>query len=186
MQEMGLAQQSLDKLTRPYFCVPGNHDVTPGSENIYANYEQAFGDRQWEKDNLARWMFLGLDTCEGTASDVTVSPDRIEWLQQQLKKIGKDRPIALATHHPFNPSTKAYRVRNAEELLGLFAGHNLKLVMSGHFHGNQVEERDGVLFTTTACCSSTRDNHDGTAEKGFRLFHVDAESITHEFVVTAG
>lgn len=182
VQEMGLAKKSLDTLERPYFCVPGNHDVAMSRENIYANYEREFGNKEWREEDVARWAFIGLDTCNGTASDVTIPEDRMEWLRRQLDQIGKQRPIALIAHHPFNPNTKAYRVRNAEDVLGLFEGHNLKLVASGHFHGNQTEERNGILFTTTACCSITRDNHDGTPAKGYRLFHVDHDTITHEFV----
>ena len=70
----------------------------------------------------------------------------------------------------------------ADEVLALFAGHNLRAVLNGHFHGNQEEVVDGVLFTTTACLSSTRGNHDGTDLKGYRLFHCAGGEITTEFV----
>ena len=185
VQEMTLAKTSLDDLEQPYFAIPGNHDVDMSLENEYANYNRAFPDRQWKQD-AERWLFLGLDTCNGTASDVTVPEDRLEWLQKQLRGVNKQRPIALFTHHPLNPNTKAYRVQNADSVLALFEGHSLKLVASGHFHGNQEEEQNGVLFTTTACCSTTRDNHDDTPAKGYRLFHIDHETITHEFVEVRG
>ena len=68
----------------------------------------------------------------------------------------------------------------------VFAGHNLKFVAAGHYHGNQVEEHNGVLFTTTACCSTTRDNFDETPEKGYRLFHVTKDAIETEFVAVRG
>ena len=182
LQEMRLAKQCLDGLSRPYFTIPGNHDVAMARENIYGNFEDAFGDTQWERSQGTQWAFIGLDTCNETASDVTIPEERMAWLERRLKRIGRSQPVALFTHHPLNPNTQAYRVQNAEEVLGLFANNNLKLVASGHYHGNQIEERDGVLFTTTACCSSTRGNHDGTEPRGYRLFHVDRETITHEFV----
>ena len=75
-----------------------------------------------------------------------------------------------------------YRVKNADEVQGLFAGHNLKLAAAGHWHGNQEESRDGVLFTTTACCSSTRDNFDGTKPEGYRLLHLSPDgTVQTEF-----
>jgi predicted phosphodiesterase len=125
---------------------------------------------------------MGIDTCNGTASDVTIPPERLEWIEKQLRKLKAERPIALFTHHPFNPNTKAYRVKNADETLALFANHNLKLVASGHYHGNQVEERNGILFITTACCASTRGNFDNTEARGYRIFRLDGDTIAHEFV----
>jgi len=179
--ELQLAKRSLEQLERPCFVIPGNHDVAPASPDIYANYERAFGDTQWRQDEEG-WVFIGLDTCNGTASDVTVPPERIAWLEKRLRHVNKKRPVALFTHHPFNPNTKAYRVANADDVVGLFAEHNLRLVASGHFHGNQVEERDGITYVTTACCSTTRDNFDGTKEKGYRVFRMNDEAIEHEFV----
>ena len=181
--EMALARSSLAKLNRPYFAVPGNHDVDPtATQNEYANYEKFFEDKEWREEE-SDWAFIGLDTCNGTASDVTVPGDRMEWLANQVGKINQNRPIALLAHHPFNPNTKAYRVKNADAVLDLFEGHNLKLVASGHYHGNQVEERNGVMFTTTACCSTTRNNFDGTEAKGYRLFTEQEDgSLATEFV----
>jgi 3',5'-cyclic AMP phosphodiesterase CpdA len=182
--ELDLAKVCLDRLEKPYFVVPGNHDVNPIARNMYSNYETTFGHGNWRHDE-GGWVFLGIDSCEGAASDVAIRPDRIEWLKKQVDHIKPGKPIALFAHHPFNPHTQQYRVKNADEVLALLSGHNLKLVAAGHYHGNQVEEQNGVLFTTTACCSSTRGNFDGTPAKGYRLFHIDGESIRTEFVEVA-
>ena len=180
-QELTLAKTSLDRLKQPCFAVPGNHDVYMKSKNIYGNYQSAFGDMNWDNEQEG-WVFLGLDSCEGPASDVTVRVGQMDWLRWQLDRINKRRPIALFAHHPFNPNTKSYRVKNAGEVVGLFREHNLKLVACGHYHGNQVETAGGVLFTTTACCSTTRDNFDGTKAKGYRLFHLTRDTVETEFV----
>ncbi len=179
--ELKLARDSFDRLDNPCFVIPGNHDVAPSSPDIYANYARAFGDPNWREDRES-WVFIGLDTCNGTASDVTVPPERMDWLRKQLRHIGEKRPIALFTHHPFNPNTKAYRVANADDVVGLFSEYNLRLVASGHYHGNQVEERDGITYVTTACCSTTRDNFDGTPEKGYRVFRLEDDAVAHEFI----
>jgi len=181
LDELQLARLCFNGLEHPWFAVPGNHDVFTRAENIYANYLNTFDRMNWlERDE--GWVFMGFNSCEGAKSDVYVSAEQMDWLARHVKKIPRDRPIALFAHHPFNPTSKAYRVINAEDVLQLFSGHNLKLVATGHYHGNQVEGRDGVLFTTTACCSTTRTNFDGTEEKGYRLFHLDGEDIDTEFV----
>jgi len=179
--ELNLVRKSLDKLEQPYFVVPGNHDVDPTNNDLFANYERTFGPRLWTHEANG-WVFIGLDSCEGTGSDVTVQPDPMAWLEKRINRIKPGRPIALFAHHPFNPHTKAYRVKNADAVLGLFAGHNLKLVAAGHYHGNQVEEQDGILFTTTACCTSTRGNFDQSPAKGYRLFHIKDATVETEFV----
>ncbi len=179
-EELGLAKQCLDVLKKPYFAIPGNHDVVPKADDPYGPFKESFGKIQWTHRE-GRWLFIGLDSCVGTASDITLPPDRVAWLKEQLPKDTPSIPIALCCHHPLNPNTK-YRIQNADEILGLFKGFNLKVVMSGHWHGNQVEEKDGVVFVTTACCSTTRNNFDNTPAKGFRLFHMEDDTVKTEFV----
>lgn len=180
LSEFNLAKASLDRLKMPYFAVPGNHDVQGGAANPFANYLKDFNERNWVHDE-GGWSFIGLDSCEGTSSDVTIGTEQMEWLKKHVRKIGPNRPMGLFAHHPFNSKTK-YRVKNAEDVLALFADHKLKFVACGHWHGNQVEEQNGILFTTTACCSSTRTNFDDTSAKGYRLFHLDGDKVTTDFV----
>jgi predicted phosphodiesterase len=181
LPELNLARSALDGLVQPYFCVPGNHDVDPTQTDDLANYENALGEARWD-EGVMGWVFVGLNTCESTKSDVVVQPEEVAWLEKALRGINQRRPIALLAHHPFNPHSKAYRVKNADDVLGMFSGHNLRMVASGHFHGNQEERQDGILFTTTACCSSTRGNFDGTEAKGYRTFRVNKGEVETEFV----
>jgi hypothetical protein len=107
----------------------------------------------------------------------------MDWLKARIASVADGKPVALFCHHPLNPNARKYRVSNADEIIALFKGKALRLVASGHWHGNQVERANGVLFTTTACCTPTRDNFDDTKEKGYRLFHLAPDSVETEFVV---
>ena len=177
-----LAQQAFERLDVPCWGVPGNHDYGSNPATSLNNYLQYFEEAEW-RERRGDWVFIGFNSCdEQEYQDVMVPQYRLDWLAHELERINPERPIALLTHHPLNPNTARYRLVNAEDILALFEGHNLRLVSSGHFHGNQIEERDGVLFMTTACCATTRDNMDGTPEKGYRVYHVDGESISHEFI----
>lgn len=184
LPEANLARQALGRLAKPYYCIPGEHDYNPATENPYEFYQRDFKKTQW-REASAGWVLIGLDTCDGTASQTTVPQASLDWLKDQLEHIEKKKPIALFTHHPLSPNTKADRATNAEDVLALFTGYNLKLVASGHYHGNQEEERDGILFVTTACCSATEDNVDGTTAKGFRVFTMEGETIQHEFIAVS-
>lgn len=181
-QEFALAKTALDRLARPHYLIPGNHDMNNKDKaNPAGSFEAVFGPANWRRD-VQDWTLIGLNSCDGVKSDVALSEERLAWLKAQVAEIPAERPIALFLHHPLNPHSKSYRVKNADAVLALFAGHNLKLAAAGHFHGNQVEEQNGVLFTTTACCSSTRGDHDGTKAKGFRLFHCQNGKVQTEFV----
>ena len=112
-----------------------------------------------------------------------MSAEELAWLKAQADAIVPEQPIALFCHHPLNPNTKAYRILNADAVLALFAKHALKIAAAGHWHGNQVEEQDGVLFVTTACCSSTRPNFDNTPEKGYRSLDAGVATTRTDFTV---
>jgi len=183
LQEFRLAKGALGRLPVPYCAIPGNHDVAPGAKAPYSNFIQTFGDTSWVREE-DKWVFIGLDSCEGGSSDVTIPQDRLDWLARRLKHINEKHPIALLTHHPLNPHTKNYRVKNAGDVLALFQNHNLRLAAAGHYHGNQEEVDAGIMYMTTACCSCTRDNFDGTTAKGFRLLHFQDHEFTVEFVET--
>ncbi len=180
LNQLTLAKMALDRLEKPYYVLPGNHDLEPGVGKPYANFNAVFNWKNWDHESHG-WLLLGIDSNEGDGIDVSILPDQIEWLQSKLGGAGQ-RPIALFTHHPFNPNSAQYRVVNADEVLGIFAGHDLRLVAAGHYHGNQVEERDGVTFTTTAACSTQTENFDGTTAKGYRLIRAEAGVVTTEFV----
>ena len=184
LSEFNMAKDSLSGLRIPYKAVPGNHDVEPRAAHPFGNFEKVFGPAHWVHEQRA-WTFIGLNSCEGTSSDVTIPDGELDWLSEKVKDISDERPIGLFLHHPLNPNTKAFRVKNAGQVLDLFAGKKLKLAAAGHYHGNQVEERDGILFTTTACCSAKRDNFDGTTAKGYRLFAFDGDAVTSKFVEVA-
>ena len=184
LSQMNIAAGALARLEKPYFCVPGEHDLNSGIEDPYEFYRRSFKKTQW-RHSTEGWTFIGLDTCDGASHQPTVPADRLEWLRNQLSHTEKKKPIALLAHHPFNPGSKADRVANAEEVLALFSEHDLRIVAGGHYHGNQVEERDGVLFVTTAACSSSAVNDDGTAEMGYRVFTLDGTGVQHEFVAVS-
>ena len=92
-----------------------------------------------------------------------------------------EQPIILFSHYPFARGVK-YRTQNADDVLTLFKGRKLLAVISGHFHGNTERRENGILMTTTACCSGTRSNHDRTKAKGYRVFLVHEDlAISTEF-----
>jgi 3',5'-cyclic AMP phosphodiesterase CpdA len=171
--EMTLARLALQRLRKPWYTVRGNHDQTGDA------YTKEFGALCRSFDH-GGWRFLLLDSNPG--DNTPLSAEVVAWLRDQLAQTDRAMPLVLCSHHPLMPHTKAYHLAGADEVLAMFQGYNLKAALSGHYHGNQEEVVDGVLFTTTACLSTTRTNFDGTTIRGYRLFHCDEGQITCEFV----
>ncbi len=171
--QMTLARLMLSRLSAPHYALRGNHDLKPGV------FEKEFGTLR-RKVTHGGWVFLLVDSNPGDKTPLSDTDQG--WLTEQLETIDPETPVVLCTHHPLMPGTKALRLAGAEEVLALFSGHNLRACLSGHYHGNQEETIDGVLFTTTACLTPTRGNFDGTQVKGFRIFHCAAGAITTEFM----
>ncbi len=172
--EMALAKTTLSALQRPWYAVRGNHDRTGDL------YQQHFGPLRQAFDH-GGWTFLLVDSC-ALPDGSRLGPEELAWLRERLATIDPHRPLVLACHHPLMPHSKAYAMKDTAEVLALFGNHNLRAVLGAHYHGNQEEVVDGVLFTTTACLATTRTNFDRTTAKGYRLFHCRGETITTEFV----
>lgn len=184
LPEANIARQALDRLVKPYHTIPGEHDYNPATENPYEFYQRAFKKTQW-RISAAGWILIGLDSCDGTASQTTVPTASLDWLADQLDHTEKKKPIALFTHHPLAPTIPGERATNADAVLALFEGHNLKLAISGHHHGNHEEEHGGTLFLTNAAAGAMADGEGGTTERGFRIVTIEGETIQHEFVAVA-
>lgn len=174
--QMVLARLALSRLRRPRYVLRGNHDQSGGF------YQREFGPLR-QAIEYGGWKFLLADSNPGDATPM--SADDLAWLRAELAATDPKTPLVLCTHHPLMPHTRSYRLAGADEVLALFKGYNLKAALSGHYHGNQSEVVDGVLFTTTACLATTRENFDGTKAKGYRLFHCRDGQITTEFVTVA-
>jgi len=169
---MALARMGLSRLRQPYHVLRGNHDLAGG------HFEREFGPLNHAFE-YGGWKFIMLDS---NPENEPFSEDRMQWLRDVLAATDPAQPLVLCTHHPLYPNTRAYLAPGAADVIALFSGHNLRAALSGHYHANQEGIVDGVLYTTTACLSSTRGNHDGTTKHGYRLFHCTRDSISTEFV----
>ena len=128
------------------------------------------------------WTFLGLDTTDdGRSSGVGVGQPTIDWLKQTLADVPPERPLVGFTHFPFGELVPM-RLTNADEVLALFDGHNLRHIFSGHFHGMSERKHNDVVLTTCRCLSLSRGNQDSSPQKGFYQCHVKGEELTYEFV----
>ena len=105
----------------------------------------------------------------------------MRWVDDNLRKLDKNRPLVIFTHFPLGPTVR-YRPLNTDDLLERFKPYNLQAVLSGHWHGFTERHVGSATFTTNKCCSLKRGNHDGTKEKGYFVCNAADGKITRRFV----
>jgi len=160
------------ELDAPAHHTMGNHDVGGWSAKSIimpgdADYGKQYFAEHYGQGRTCRsfdhkgWHFIILDSIgqnEETRDYIGwIDQEQMEWLKNDLAAAGKTTPVIIVTHIPFfsvwgqmnadprkseNPKGL---VNNAHAVRKLFAGHNIKLVLSGHGH---VLERIDFLGTS--------------------------------------
>jgi hypothetical protein len=160
--------------------VIGNHDhLTPDDRKAY---DDCFPKRNNYRFEHHGWQFLGLDTTEGrSAYGTNVPAHTLSWLDETLPQLDKKRPTIVFTHFPMGPHVIT-RPGNAEQLLARFKEYNLQAVFCGHYHAFTERRLGKTTLTTDRCCSFSRQNHDGSKEKGYFLCHAKDGTVQRTFI----
>ena len=178
--ELGPMRDVLRSLDMPFHAVIGNHDYVSHTErSVWDELFPGSLNYHFERNG---WRFIGLDSSEGTRSQETrVQPATLGWLDAGLPKLERAQPTVVFTHFPLG-SLVPMRPLNAHEVLARFKEFNLVAVFDGHFHGFTERRFGRTTLTTNKCCAISRDNHDGTPEKGYFLCTAAEGAITREFI----
>ncbi|HYV37873.1 MAG TPA: metallophosphoesterase [Gemmataceae bacterium] len=178
--QFGPVKDLLDGLHIPYHVVIGNHDWRTQTERTI--YKVMFPNQINYTFEHQGWQFIGLDTTEGTNyQNTSIASDTMRWLDDNLPRLNRQRPTVVFTHFPMGP-TVTYRPRNAETLLNKFRDFNLQAVYNGHFHGFTERTVGRSIVTTNRCCAISRNNHDGSREKGYFQCQARERRIERTFV----
>jgi 3',5'-cyclic AMP phosphodiesterase CpdA len=179
-EQLAPMRDLLKTLGRPTYVVVGNHDYRTLDDR--KAYDEFFPRRSNYRFEHRGWQFLGLDTTEGQRVQGTnVQPHTLRWLDETLPKVDKKRPLIVFTHFPLGPHVIT-RPENAEQLLARFREHNLQAVFCGHYHAFTERHVGRVTLTTNRCCSFSRQNHDGSKEKGYFLCHAKDGTVQRTFI----
>lgn len=197
---------ALSHFNMPVYNTIGNHEVYGLYEKSNAEpdhreylkkmYQTRIGKR-FDAFNYKNWRFylidgigIGEDRYYGYVDSV-----QMEFIRNDLKNVDHATPIALSTHIPFitvfpqildsstAPNSKGLVVTNSKEVIGLFSDHNLKLVLQGHLHWNEVIKVQDITFITVGAVSGKwwkGSNHG--AEEGFLFVEIEDEDFSYEYI----
>jgi Icc protein len=185
----------------------GNHDVCgiyPASgitqdDPLYGKklFEQRFGKLYYSFDHKGH-HFIVLDSIGITpdhAYEGRVDAAQLQWLAADLAALPAGTPVIVAVHMPLVTGFAAYMpeptvapahhslsVANANQVLDLFAGHNVLGVLQGHTHVNETVVWKGVPYITggAVCGNWWHGTRLGTPE-GFTVVTVANNKLTTHY-----
>lgn len=169
--DMKIAKSILDKLTKPYYIVPGNHD-TKWSESGATVFSDIFGHRNISF-TYGNFQFIGYQTGPILhRGDGYVTPHDFEWISKEVAAArAKGRIVIPYSHYPLTPS-----MSNWYKLSDLFKKYSVPVVLVGHGHRNQKMNFDGlpgVMARTNPASKSQR----GDNPVGYTLVDISKDSI---------
>lgn len=151
-----LAKASLEKLTVPYYIIPGNHD-TKWSDSGGQRFNRLWGKSRF-CFNAGGLTFIGFS--QGPVlrmADGLISPQDSLWLDTLLtRSILPDQRLIFITHYPLDQ-----QVSNYEIFYFLVDGYNVQALLNGHEHVNRVRAQFGLPAITSRATKSDRQNRAG-------------------------
>ncbi len=137
-EEIILAKQILDSLTKKWYIIPGNHDSN-WSESGSNTFKKIFGSETFAF-TAAPYLFLGTHS----GPNMRMSPgqiprENIVWLDSILKITPDETPIIFLNHYPMDSS-----LNNWYEVVDRLKQKNIQLFLCGHGHTNKVFDVEGI------------------------------------------
>jgi 3',5'-cyclic-AMP phosphodiesterase len=198
--------EAIKGLNMPVYNTIGNHEyfaVYPGAGADTAN--PLAGNRLFEQRVRKTcqtfmhngWKFFLLNSVQISQHRTYyggIDSAQVEWIKKELASTDSVTPIILVSHIPFRTvfnqvtegagvaNDSAGVILNANQVLGLFAHHNLKLVLQGHQHYYEEIHVGQTWFVTAGSVGGAwwRGDYMGVPE-GYLLLHVHRENVTWEY-----
>jgi 3',5'-cyclic-AMP phosphodiesterase len=143
------------------------------------------------------WHFILLDSIipAGKSWMGRVDDTQMQWLKDDLAATG-ERPVIVTTHMPLVtafiqfdkastlPSPSQLICENGKEVIDLFKGHNVKLVLQGHTHILEKIDYAGTTYLTagSVCGEWWKGPRLGVHPEGFTIVDVNADSVSTKYV----
>jgi len=197
----------LDRLGRPVEAVLGNHDLVgvkpaDGSKpeaDPARFFRETFGLSEVRRIfDRGGYRFVILDSVEllpGTNSyRGWIGAEQMAWLKMQIAATPDDVPFVLCSHIPFRSTFLQNKdgpvtalppnlvVENANDVLALFAGRQLPLVLQGHLHVNEsIRWNSRTFLTGGAVCGAWWKGDNWGTEAGFGVVEIDREKLAWDY-----
>lgn len=203
-----LYKKTVKLFRMPVYNTMGNHDIYgifTTSSGADPNHPD-FGEKMFEKEfgnsyysfNHKEWKFMILNSIEDTGDENYrgfIDEKQIQWIKSELNNTKPETPIVISTHSPLITAyTQKYEgtitanspkhvITNGKDVLNMFKGYNLKLVLQGHLHIVEDNYIDGIHFITGGAVSGAKwKGPIRGSEEGFILVKVEGDVFEWKYV----
>lgn len=197
----------VSNLDMPFYSTMGNHEVfglyeksgVSPTNKWYGKklYEDRLNKRYYSFD-YKNWHFIVLDGIGFTPDRHYygfIDEEQIEWLKNDLKNNGTEKPVAISTHIPLlsvgeqimKGPTEAFDegsiITNARDVIEILEHYNVKMVLQGHLHFLEDINYNGIHYITGGAVSSGwwKGPRFGM-EEGFLKIDVAGENFTWKYI----
>lgn len=137
-KEFYLLQEILKTFRKPYFLLPGNHDVN-WSENGCTMFDKIFHASHFCHD----WQGVRFIGC-GAGPSLRMGPphiprEEILWLDSIVRATPPEQPIIFVNHFPINQD-----LSNWYEVIDILKNRNIQAILGGHLHINRAYDAEGI------------------------------------------
>ncbi len=162
----------LAKLPFPSYVIPGNHDI-PSLEateqtislgdfpGYYAHcgYDQP-GKMDYRQEIFPGVQLIGLNSTSFDSNGEQLGrmeAEQFSWLESELQQCQDDVVIVMIHHNIIehlpgqsrHDLGRRYMLDNASQLLQLLKKYQVKLILTGHLHVQDIAHHDGIYEITT-------------------------------------
>ncbi len=153
LEQLTLAKQLLDKLEKPYYIIPGNHD-TKWSESGCTDFIKLWGNDRFVFQ-FDKYNFIGLHQGPRMRmADGYFAPEDLNWLHEQLSK--NYLHVIFITHYPPDSSTS-----NSDQLFYELNQINIQAILFGHGHTNKIYDFNSIPGIMSRSNLRTKDEVSG-------------------------
>lgn len=167
------------------------HDGQPATAYGAGLFSSFFGDTYYAFKHKG-WLFIVLNSVQVCDGRYCIDEAQRKWLSDLLAVTPPDQPIIVSAHVPFlslyypvleGRYTDADTFGNQKEVFGMFAAHNLKLVLQGHQHLYEEIKVKGVQFITGGAVSANWWNgaFHGT-EEGYLKVDINGDDFSWQYI----
>jgi 3',5'-cyclic AMP phosphodiesterase CpdA len=191
----------------PVYNTMGNHEMFGVLKSSGVSPDNPlYGKKMFEKRlgklyyafNHKGWRFYilnSIDIDENRNYYGHIDKEQMAWLKKDLEQVDEKTPICISVHIPFYtiqtqmlqgplvPNSRGGVITNGNEVLKLFSGHNLRLVLQGHLHFLEDLYANGVHFITGgAVCAAWWQGPRNGMEEGFLQINVKGDDFTWKYI----
>jgi outer membrane protein assembly factor BamB/predicted phosphohydrolase len=138
LSDFKLTEEILTKQKKPYYIIPGNHDLK-WSGSGEKEFSSVFGSDKFYFKHKG-FHFVGLH--QGPMlrmGDGIFSPEILRWLKNKMAEIKKDEPVIVMFHYPLDSS-----ISNWYDCYDILKNYNVVAILVGHGHRNVDLDFNGI------------------------------------------